>query len=530
MLNPLNSFQKKPFRDTWVLLLLLMVLGAGIRAVHVESKSLWQDELYTLASATGNGIFEDTVLPGADNDPPTPQPPAFYKSKVTTVRPESAFWEALGHNIQMPLYPLLMRAWASSIDANPLSMRWFSVWVGILAIPAAFLLGWEVKNKAFGLLLAALVTFSGFQITYSQTARVYALVTLLVLLSTWLMLRLVREKGQQLGTWIFFAFITLLGLYSQYLYQFVLAFQALYVLIYSGREKAFLLKIGVTALFVGLCYWPWLPMMDTQVAFLHQTGHGTLTGLWNPLSLIERLWQILTDLISPKSLPVKLLASLLMGGAVAWAIVKKQDKPLLVLTGLWLLCTVGGLIGIDLMNHTHRILSKRYTILASPALYLLLAMALWQLPQRFKLGLSSLLLVLMAWNAWDVVAGSKFLAKENYQSAGQLITQHPPVRKAVETDLVLVSHSGVHAAAMAFYLPAETAMLGISRKSPAHPWQPKALAETLATATQQHPRVWLVLTHAPGSIKRSLLAWFDGKYKNTLHEKFSGVEVYLFQR
>lgn len=533
-----------PYR-VFLVLMVLILLGAGIRLVQLEEKSLWQDEIFTLASATGNNIFEATIRPDdadtasdvSTGDSATLKPSAEYRGEVTEVQPMASFWHALRRNIQTPLYPLLMRWCVQTFGPDPVGLRYFSVLMGTLAIAAAFGLGRQVKDSRFGLLLAALVCFSGFQITYSQTARVYALVTLLVLLSTWMVVKLLQERGKNPWTWGAFALFSVLGLYSQYLYNFVLLFQAVFALV-AGRQslgtefKPFVMRMLLTAGVVGGCYLPWLPMLQAQQAFLAEVGHGNLKGLWNPLSLIERLWNVLTDLMTPKFLVAKIYATLiiLFGAVMAWRHRARPDQAttrlLYLLGGLWLLCLVGGLMGIDLANGTHRILSKRYTILASPALYLLLAAGLLALPKRVFKPATAALLGLMIWNSVEVVSGSKFVAKENYRKAARLIQDTPASSK----DLVLVSHSGVHATGMAFYLPGKTEVLGISRKNPGNPWDPSELSKVLAKSAQPYQRVWVVFTHSPKPLRLQIKGWFDHHYHEARHEKYSGVDVFLYKK
>jgi hypothetical protein len=96
-------------------------------------------------------------------------------------------------------------------------------------------------------------------------------------------------------------------------------------------------------------------------------------------------------------------------------------------------------------------------------------------------------------------------------------------------DLVLVNHSGVHTAAMSFYLDQDLQVGGISRKTKETPWQPDALDQTLAQLTQGHPRIWLVFTHSYGPVKTSIRDWLSAHdYQSTSSERFSGVDASLW--
>lgn len=567
--------QRPSSKYVW-LLMLLMMIGLVLRLTLIDGKSLWQDELYTLASATGNNLFEVTVgeaagdaserlpeqLPEYLKDPVTPKPPNFFTQPISQIQPLASFWQALSRNIQMPAYPLLARGLISLFGGDPIMLRIVSALFGVLLIPASFWLGQLLlyntpeRRAQFGLVLASIVTVCGFQVTYSQTARVYALVTLTAVVATCFLLSLLKHYPRQESSisskqnpiqdtwpyWLGFTLFSILGLYTTYLYTFLLGFHILYVLILAKPHKGFFLPMGLCGFILAMLYLPWLPMYQAQQDFLKTIGHGNLTGLWNPISLIERLWNVLAEQITPKDLFGKLWSTVFIGLGLIQGWRLKEARPIVGLALLWLSAIIGGLLWIDLSHQTHRILSKRYTMLASPSLYLLMATGLYFLPPRwwglppqysgsliqkwvFPL-LFGLTLGILSLNSLAVVSGEKFVSKENYLGASQWINQQHQSH-----DLVLVNHSGVHTAAMSFYLEQDLLVGGISRKTKEDPWQPEALDQTLTQLTQGHPRIWLVFTHSYGPVKTSIRDWLSTHdYQETKSERFSGVDVSLYQK
>jgi uncharacterized membrane protein len=572
--------QRPSYQYVW-LLMVLMGIGLILRLTLIDGKSLWQDELYTLASATGNNLFEATVgeaiegsgesvrlserlpdnLPENLKDPSTPKPTSFFTQPISKIQPLQSFWQALSRNIQMPAYPLLARGLISLFGPDPVMLRLVSAIFGVLLIPASFWLGQLLlyntpeRRAHFGLVLASLVTVCGFQVTYSQTARVYALVTLTAVVATCFLISLLQHyssdktKEKPVKTnpfkdawpyWLGFTLFSVLGLYTTYLYTFLLGFHILYVIVLARPHKGFYLPMACCGLILGGIYLPWLPMYQAQQEFLKEIGHGNLTGLWNPISLIERLWNVLAEQITPKDLFGKLWSTVLiaLGLIQGWRL--KEARPIVGLALLWLLAIIGGLLWIDLSHQTHRILSKRYTMLASPSLYLLMATGLyflpprwWGLPPQFSGNiiqkyifpvLFGLTLGILSLNSLAVVSGEKFVSKENYMGAAQWINSQNQ-----KHDLVLVNHSGVHTAAMSFYLDQDLQVGGISRKTKETPWQPDALDQTLAQLTQGHPRIWLVFTHSYGPVKTSIRDWLSAHdYQSTSSERFSGVDASLW--
>jgi hypothetical protein len=135
-------------------------------------------------------------------------------------------------------------------------------------------------------------------------------------------------------------------------------------------------------------------------------------------------------------------------------------------------------------------------------------------------------LAILSLNSLAVVSGEKFVSKENYLGAAQWINSQNQ-----KHDLVLVNHSGVHTAAMSFYLDHDLLVGGISRKTKETPWETETLYQNLRQLTQGYPRIWLVFTHSYGPVKTSIRDWLSSHhYQTTKSERFSGVDVSLYQK
>lgn len=519
-------------RTVWILLILLILMGAVLRFTGWHERSLWQDEVFTLSLATGNPLFEATILPDDFKlDPTHPVPAAYYQQLAIGMQPWRNFVAGLQHNVQMPLYATMVRGWLT-LHPDAFDVRLLSILFGILAIPMAFLLGRELEDNRLGLLNATILALSGFQIIWSQNARVYALLVLIVLTSTWLAVRICRQEAEAgrppAALWFAFLLTSIAGVYSHYFYAFILVFHALFML-WRNRAKDFLFRIAGIFGLIGFFGLLWVPMFLEQKAFLEQIGHGNLQGLWNPISLIERTWSNLLAMISPKGTPAKILASIIIILGVLLGVRRwKEDKTpdvTLALCGLWLFCIIGGLIAVDVISQTHRILSERYLILSSPALYLMIAHAITLLrPVKLAVFLAVTLALLMGFNVYGVLSGEKFLHKEDYRGAGLKITE-----SLTENSAVLISHSAVHAAGLAFYLPPQTPMLGISRKNPGARWKPEVLEKRLKTL-EDRQQLWVVFTHVrPATLKQRLRTWLDSHFTSAGYEKFSSVQVLHYE-
>lgn len=175
------SVSRFPVRLRWLALAIVAAVGLALRCQHLAKISFWFDESFT------------------------------WK---TISFPWSELLERVARDNQPPLYYALLKLWAGAWGDSPVALRSFSVLCGMLTVGAVYLFVAEAyRNVApafqpdarqarrkpdlhYGqrtaLLAATLVALSPFQIQWSVQARMYALLTALVALSSWLMARAVH--------------------------------------------------------------------------------------------------------------------------------------------------------------------------------------------------------------------------------------------------------------------------------------------------------------------------------------------------
>jgi len=100
-----------------------------------------------------------------------------------------------------PLYYLILKIWSYVFGTSEIALRMPSVIFGILTIYLVYLIGKELFNKKVGLIAGALLATSGLHVYYSQEARMYSLVALLVSYLVYLFLK---------KRWFLFSIILLL--------------------------------------------------------------------------------------------------------------------------------------------------------------------------------------------------------------------------------------------------------------------------------------------------------------------------------
>jgi len=133
---------------------------------------------------------------------------------------------------------------------------------GLISIWATYQIGKRLGLEKVGWWAALLLTTSSFHIFYSQELRPYALPLMFGVLSWWYLL------ADQAGSWkrvnfIGFTLCTIAGLYSSYLYPFLVLGQLAWVGVQHWSRLRSLVVAGILS---TLAFLPWLPIFFRQLA------------------------------------------------------------------------------------------------------------------------------------------------------------------------------------------------------------------------------------------------------------------------
>ena len=228
-------------------------------------------------------------------------------------------------SITPPLHYVV--AWLAVKLGDPATwVRIPSLIAGTATVPAVYLLGRRTVGRDAGLVAAALTALSPFAIFYSDEARTYALLILLVALST-LSLLAALDSGRR-RWWVVFAVCACASLYAHYTAVFPLAAQLAWAL-WAHRERARELAVAFAAVAVG--YLPWLP------SFLHQRHNSGIKAIealapFTARTVGESLAKLvpghpfvsLADVPGPVALAVVVVGA---GGAALAAGARRRPRP-----------------------------------------------------------------------------------------------------------------------------------------------------------------------------------------------------------
>jgi mannosyltransferase len=178
---------------------------------------------------------------------------------------------SIAYDFQPPLMHLLVH-FALYISKSEWWLRTIGALIpGLVSIWASYKIGLKLFNPRIAFWSTLLLATSSFHIFYSQELRPYALPMMFACLS-WLVLlnwpktntKLPLTKRYPLiSAYSGYTLLTLLGLYSSYLYPFLILGQAAYVMIMK-REQ--LVTYLYHAAFWLLGFLPWLPFLFEQLS------------------------------------------------------------------------------------------------------------------------------------------------------------------------------------------------------------------------------------------------------------------------
>ncbi len=211
----------------------IMLMGLVLRLIRLDFQPLWWDEGYTV---------------------------------WFTAQPLMAMLARTAADIHPPLYYALLHGWAQAFGLNPLSLRGFSVLVSLPAIPLAYALGRDLRDRPTGYLAALLVAVNPMAIYYGQEVRMYGLAATWSLAALWTGWRWMHgedvDQGEDAGRssshpwrWgLAYGISVVAGLYTLYVFVLLPMAQGLWVLLRRPRRwKAFL----VTQIAAAVLYVPW---------------------------------------------------------------------------------------------------------------------------------------------------------------------------------------------------------------------------------------------------------------------------------
>jgi mannosyltransferase len=227
MLQLLKNIMMAKYSSYFVLLVVL--LGIGLRSFHLKYQSLWQDEAYAVLCSN---------------------------------QPISSIIEWQMNDSSPPLYYCLLKLWIILKNTSEFWVRSLSAITGSIFLIAIYFILKSLFNKKCALLGLCITTLSPYHIYYSQEARMYSLLSLLSLLIIYLYTRYFKKKDK-FSLWLY-VITAIATLYTHNYGIFIVGTGFIFALLKKSenRDKRFL-KAHIIIL---ITYLPWIFVILSQLS------------------------------------------------------------------------------------------------------------------------------------------------------------------------------------------------------------------------------------------------------------------------
>jgi uncharacterized membrane protein len=272
----------------YLILIIVIILGAILRFGNLDFKPLWMDEVITTIFSLGKN-YQD--LPLDTTFPLTKLTEIFtYKPGISCAQIAENISSQSTHP---PLFFCGMYVWLGWLQPVEIDLVWklrsLPALFGVAGVFAIYWLNRIAFSPQMGLVAAACMAVSPFAVYLSQEARHYTLPMLLLSLALLGLIQIQKNffQGRKINirVWCFWTIINSIALYVHYFYILALIAQiaTLILLLFGQRQKIRLLKKACLALILStsgivISYLPWLMTMlshssRSETDWLHAPKH-----------------------------------------------------------------------------------------------------------------------------------------------------------------------------------------------------------------------------------------------------------------
>jgi mannosyltransferase len=463
--------QSSPVSHPKTRIFFIVIIAFVLRLLFLGARSFWADEIVSVKLATDNW---------------------------------GGFWFWLStREANMALYYLLLREWIKFGETETW-VRLFSALAGIITIPVLYALAKELYDDRAAWIIALLAATNACLIDFSQQARSYSLTILLVTLSYYLFVRMVREGDAWMA--LAYVFASILSLYAHFFSALVIVAQALSILWLPRNQVRWSnlipawMAIGLGALPISFY------VLKRDVGQLY----------WVQPTTFSEVYKLAIFFAGGSKAVAAILSGLSLAGIGA-AIANNRNRLRRRSEPSWrfILALLGAVVpvGSTILVSLHKpVFVHRYLLVALPAYLILLGVGLARIQKPALLA--SALIVFIGLSSLSIAQGY-FRPVEDWRGAVDHILD-----RAQPGDALTV------------YIP--YAMNNFNFYRARHSRTPIELLAPLTSADQARsiatPRLWVMIYPSPHTAEQAPL------FKDILKEhyateeqtQFKGIEVLLY--
>ncbi|HEX4054334.1 MAG TPA: glycosyltransferase family 39 protein [Tepidisphaeraceae bacterium] len=361
-----------------ILLAVVFLIAAFFRLARIAQPSLWMDEIWSIEMAMGHGSLHDHLPTNTIQ---------YDQTELTDLHAATPWWNIcthLGGVTHPPLYFIVLRGWMDLFGTGAIAVRSLSVIFSLAALLVLFDLCRFLHGPKIALFAAAIFALAAGQLDFAQEARSYPMLIFFGLCCADLVVRAEFFGGSPGRLIALTILLTAMALTHYLCAGALLALGAYAAIRLRGHTRRNVAGAFAAAAVLSLAVW--IPLFITQKHTLpslaptflreaHADEHFKLT--------LYRIIGLPTEFLLGESRGEALASGLVLTiflFTIVLPVIRLFRRYDLLLWVLWIFGTIGFVAVMDLARQTTLVGYPRYTILASPAIYVIIAAFDW--PRR----------------------------------------------------------------------------------------------------------------------------------------------------
>lgn len=489
------STRKQSFQTYWPAVVGIILLAALIRLLFLDVQSIAFDESFSLAvgSTSWPLLFQAILSDGV-------HPPLFYA-----------------------LHKVALTIWGHS----EFGQRFLAAVFSLLGLPILYQLGKRLFNPGIGLLAMLLLALNPLHVWFSQEARMYSLLSMLVTLSMFFFWEALNKRSHR--AWVKLMMTNAFIFLIHYFGLLVPVVQLGYLLLTFNQNYKHLRLWTLSQIGAGVFLVPWLvatflrPVQSFGIGFLVRP---TLQDL--PLTF----WNLITGINS--SVVLALLTLVFFGLAFIGGLFFRQviTRQTIKRPQFLLLCWgVGPVIMVWVMSQRRSFYADRYFSFCIPALLLLASYGAFQLSGPLKRRVVASGLILTTVLGLIISFQSLTYQKDDWRRAAGYVAAHQQPQDVVLLRSLHIKFAFDYYHGRTDSIPAtinleerdiDELVQGASRVWLVFPYTRRPTHYPMQPLTERS--VWELEISEPRLLKQ----WFTENESNIIdNQRFLGVQVWL---
>lgn len=384
-----SSASQSPYTTTIILasMTVLLLITAWMGAHGLDSKPIWTDEQVTMVHI---GAWDEHFN---------------LADMVTSIREES--------QAHSPGYFAILGVWAELTGWSPITLRYLSLLMGLLAVAFTYRLGSDLISNRAGFYAAVVVGTSGFYTHYLYEMRMYSMVATTTAFAVWMYYRFLTHPRPAHVSWLAWLALFVSALLPSYTHYFGIIVSGVIggyhvtfgyaQLVWRRSPGAFRYWLLITVVLIAGAasfFLPWLNVLLEGTEMVHTVSNLAATAL-----SVDRLIEETVTRFGNGYLVLPALCFVL--AAVAAFPIRRNTAFVWIMAGMVLLGTI-------VVNETNEVIPARrlrYMVVIWPLLALLVGLGLHTL-RRWHWATTALIVV------WAVIGINAGLENSLVQDQG----------------------------------------------------------------------------------------------------------------